>query len=294
VDGRGRGVFARRPIAGGEAILSECALAAVVLEEWSSAVCHQCFRQVARLNGCAKCKQVGWCSSECANAGGHSHARRGGSCCECDALARLDTAILNEGDVALAKLFVKLLCRRAVESEASGAEDGVVDKSLDLLESNEDAMSEDRRSDLAMIAEVVLDAVPSPGHIEQELLEGYMCAEQCNSFGIWGESGKGKGKLLGFGIFPRLCMFNHRYCTVTCGCLVRGSRRHPCHCCALSCISVTCPSKSRYHFCPLHSLPLSCTYPDHEKTSTETVDTLATTNFFRAAPCMTRGTTLGA
>ena len=178
VDGQGRGMFARRDIAGGEAILSEKALAAVVLEEWSSRVCHQCFRQVARISGCPKCKQVGWCSNECARAGEAVHARRWGSCCECDALRKLNADILNEGDVALAKLFVKILCRRAVESEAGGEVVGAVDSQLKLLESNEEAMSDDRLSDLAMISEVVLDALPPAAHIEQEALEGYMCAEQ--------------------------------------------------------------------------------------------------------------------
>ena len=125
-------------------------------------------------------------------------------------MGKLNTDILNEGDVALAKLFVKILCKRAMESETGGVKVGTVDSQLGLLETNEEGMSEDRLSDLSMIAEVVLDALPSTAHIEQEALEGYMCAEQCNSFGIWGETGKGQGKLLGFGIFPRLCMFNHR------------------------------------------------------------------------------------
>lgn len=211
LEGRGRGLVARREIAGGDTILQEVALASVVLEEWASSVCHQCFRAAMRLSSCAQCQQVGWCSDECESVGGAAH--RSGDCCECEALARLDTDILNVGDAALAKLFVKLLCKRAAELESGEGGDGegaasAVDRTLAMLESNEEGMSEERMSDLAMIAEVVLRAVPA-ARIEQEVLEGYMCAEQCNSFGIWGDSGKGKGKLLGFGVFPRLCMFNH-------------------------------------------------------------------------------------
>jgi hypothetical protein len=197
----------RRPLNGGDVIMQEIPLASVVLEEWAAYVCHQCFCMVPRLASCAACKQVGWCSEECERIGAVAH-RAGGSHCECDALKRLDADVLRDGDTALAKLFVKLLCRRVVEAGAGGAE-GMVDSSLALLESNEDAIGDDRISDIAMIAEVVLDAVHPAARIEQEELEGYMCAEQCNSFGIWGETGSGRDKLLGFGIFPRLCMFNH-------------------------------------------------------------------------------------
>lgn len=212
VDGRGRGLFARRDIAGGEAVLSETALAAVVLEEWSSTVCHQCFRQVARISGCPKCKQVGWCSNECASAGEAVHARRWGSCCECDALRKLNADILNEGDVALAKLFVKLLCRRAVESEAGGGVVGAVDSQLKLLESNEEAMSDDRLSDLAMISEVVLDALPPAAHIEQEMLEGYMCAEQASV-------------CLSISLSSPVCVCSHLYARSSATLLESGARR---------------------------------------------------------------------
>jgi len=185
-------------------------LASVVLEEWAACVCHQCFRLAARLSRCAGCKQVGWCSPECEGVGAATH-RSGGACSECPALARLDTDILRDGDTALAKLFVKLLCKRAAEAAAGhgGVRGGTVEQCLAALESNEEAIDEERLSDLSMIAEVVLEAVPPSARIDQEVLEGYMCAEQCNSFGIWGDSGAGRGRLLGFGIFPRLCMFNH-------------------------------------------------------------------------------------
>jgi hypothetical protein len=178
LDGRGRGLVARREIAGGDTILHEVALAAVVLEEWAHSVCNQCFRTVTtRLSSCAQCQQVGWCSDECEAVGGAAH--RGGDCCECEALARLDTDILNAGDAALAKLFVKLLCKRAAELESGegGNEEGTasaVERTLAMLESNEEGMSEERMSDLAMIAEVVLEAVPHAARIEQEVLEGYM------------------------------------------------------------------------------------------------------------------------
>ena len=112
--GRGRGLVARCDIAGGDKIMQEVALSAVTVEEWSLGVCHQCFRMAARFSGCADCKHVGWCSKECEIAGAESH-HKGGDCSECNALARLDTDILRDGDAALAKLFVKLLCRRAVE-----------------------------------------------------------------------------------------------------------------------------------------------------------------------------------
>lgn len=36
-----------------------------------------------------------------------------------------------------------------------------------------------------------------------------MLNQKVHLAGIWGDSGVVRGKLLGFGIFPRLCMFNH-------------------------------------------------------------------------------------
>jgi hypothetical protein len=209
--GRGRGLLARCDIAGGDKILQEVALSAVTVEEWSLGVCHQCFRMAARFSRCADCKHVGWCSKECEIVGAATH-HKGGDYSECNALARLDTDILRDGDAALAKLFVKLLCRRAVElaglvgDEEEGSK---VERSMSVLESNAEAVSEDRMSDIAMIAEVVLEALHPAARIEQEVLEAYMYAEQCNSFGIWGQSGRSQGKLVGFGIFPGLCMFNH-------------------------------------------------------------------------------------
>ena len=184
----------------------------------------------ARLSRCAGCRQVGWCSTECESVGAAAH-RSGGKYCECAALARMDTDILRDGDTALAKLFVKLMCRRA--REAAAGPDGprgvgaTVEQCLAALESNEDAISEDRLSDLSMIAEVVLETVAPAARIDQEVLEGYLCAEQCNSFGIWGDSGAGRGRLLGFGIFPRLCMFNHSCLpNATISQTVAGSVRH--------------------------------------------------------------------
>lgn len=139
--------------------------------------------------------------------------RSGSECCECVALARMDTDILRDGDMALAKLFVKLMCRRAREAavgpDGARGREATVEQCFAALESNEDAISEDRLSDLSMIAEVVLQTLAPSARIDQEVLERYLCAEQCNSFGIWGDSSVGRGRLLGFGIFPQLCMFNH-------------------------------------------------------------------------------------
>ena len=224
--GRGRGVVAERPLEAGEILLQEVPLAAVVLEEFSSTVCHQvrtstagantefradvcsmqCFSAVRSLTCCPGCRAIGWCGEACQRVGAEAHQRWG----ECAALARLDTDILRDADAALAKLFVKLLCRCAMEAAEEDGK-GLAARSLALLESNEEAVSDERASDLAMIAEVVLDAVPPHARsvrsttkytdqrycllrelltltdlirIEQEELEAYMCAEQCNSFGV--------------------------------------------------------------------------------------------------------------
>ena len=157
LDGRGRGVVSRRPLNGGDVIMQEIPLASVVLEEWAAYVCHQCFCMVPRLASCAACKQVGWCSEECERIGAVAH-RAGGSHCECDALKRLDADVLRDGDTALAKLFVKLLCRRVVEAGAGGAE-GMVDSSLALL---------DRQLAVELNAEV---------EIQSDLQVGYVAAQ---------------------------------------------------------------------------------------------------------------------
>lgn len=40
-------------------------------------------------------------------------------------------------------------------------------------------------------------------------LEALLIAEQCNSFGLWRTKPPRQGTLVGFGVFPRLCMLNH-------------------------------------------------------------------------------------
>lgn len=42
-----------------------------------------------------------------------------------------------------------------------------------------------------------------------QVLEYLLCAEQCNSFGLWRSRPPRLGSLVGFGIFPSMCMLNH-------------------------------------------------------------------------------------
>jgi hypothetical protein len=63
---------------------------------------------------------------------------------ECSSLARIDVSFLNEGDSALAKLFVKVLCSR-VSREDEFAE------AIETLESNMESIDGDRLSELSMV-----------------------------------------------------------------------------------------------------------------------------------------------
>ena len=159
--GRGQGLVASRDIAAGEALVCETALASVVLDEWRGLVCHQCFSALPTARDeqfpCG-CRQVVFCSEECQATATPAH--RGAPHSECAALARLDTDILNDSEASAARLFVKLLCRRA--NELAGATRGdkvTVQAVLDALVSNEDAVSDERLTELEMVAEAVLDAV---------------------------------------------------------------------------------------------------------------------------------------
>eukprot|EP00961_Rhodomonas_salina_P199269 2687929-Rhodomonas_salina.2 len=203
LEGRGKGLLARRDIAGGERVMIEHAAASVVLENWKTKICHQCFRLAKDLRGCSTCRQVAWCSEECQAAAAAQHGD-GSAGTECKALQTMDTTMLRDADVSLAKIFLLVLCRRA-KPEATKS----YDEFLHGLVSNEDAIPADRHSELSIVSEIVLDGLPPSATIDEEDLERFMCAEQCNSFGIWGDAGPCQGKLVGFGLFPRLCLFNH-------------------------------------------------------------------------------------
>lgn len=90
---------------------------------------------------CAGCESIIWCSNECRAAADRQHLGM-----ECECMAKLDVTLLNEGDAALAKLFVKILCARAQDDGAQGFEE-----SVGMLESNVDKVDVDRLSELGMV-----------------------------------------------------------------------------------------------------------------------------------------------
>ena len=156
--GRGQGMVASRDIVAGEALVSETALASIVFDEWGALVCHQCFAALPISRDiqlpCGGCLLVVYCSEKCQAAAAPFHHS------ECAALARLDTDILNPAEASTAQLFVKLLCRRADElADAAGRGSSIVQECLDALVTNEEAMSEERLTELEMVAEAVLEAV---------------------------------------------------------------------------------------------------------------------------------------
>ncbi|KAJ1473583.1 hypothetical protein T484DRAFT_1835443 [Baffinella frigidus] len=188
--GRGQGMVARRDIAAGEALVSETALASIVFDEWGHLVCHQCFAALPLSKDkkipCGGCLMVCYCSEGCQAAAAPLHDS------ECAALARLDTDILNPAEASSARLFVKLLCRRADElADAEGDGGSAVQACLDALVTNEEAMSDERMIELEMVVEAVNEAVGRDAEMDGDALLGYLCAAQCNSFSIWA-SGRGR------------------------------------------------------------------------------------------------------
>ncbi len=130
---------------------------------------------------------------------------------ECEILQnRLDVSILNEADTALAKLFVRILCRHRLEQASNHSSPR--SESVEVmapLESNEDKFPSDRIAELEMVADAVLSALPRRFRLAEDELVRLMCAEQCNSFGIWGRAGPSRAQLVGYGLFPALCALNH-------------------------------------------------------------------------------------
>jgi len=84
-----------------------------------------------------------------------------------------------------------------------------VQECLDALVTNEEAMGEERLTELEMVAEAVLDALGRDAQVDGDALLSYLCAAQCNAFPIWGQSGRLMGKQLGVGVFPGLAKLNH-------------------------------------------------------------------------------------
>jgi hypothetical protein len=137
--GRGQGMVARRDIAAGEALVSETALASIVHDEWGSFVCHRCFAALPLSRDqqfpCRGCLMVVYCSDGCQAAAAPFHQS------ECEALARLDTDILNAAETSSARLFIKLLTRRADElGDAAGGGSSAVQACLDALVTNEEVI----------------------------------------------------------------------------------------------------------------------------------------------------------
>jgi hypothetical protein len=119
-------------------------------------------------------------------------------------------SILNEADTALARLFVRILYRNGLEQDSKHSSPR--SESVEVmapLESNEDKFPSDRIAELEMVADTVLSALPPRFRIPEDELVRLMCAEQCNSFGIWGRAGPARAQLLGYGLFPALCALNH-------------------------------------------------------------------------------------
>lgn len=147
-------------------ILVESAYASVVLDHCE--VCHGCFaalppqHQGGRIPCSGGCGQY-WCSDACQTEADRAHK----GTAECKSLGRLDATILNEGDAALARLFVKLLCRRAAEEGDKPEWEGAVGR----LESNPEKVGGDRLSELGMVAEAILDAVPGSAAVDEEVSE---------------------------------------------------------------------------------------------------------------------------
>lgn len=147
-------------------ILVESAYASVVLDHCE--VCHGCFAalQPQHQGGGIQCSGgcgQSWCSDACQTEADRAHK----GTAECKSLGRLDVTILNEGDAALARLFVKLLCRRAAEEGDKAEWQGAVGR----LESNPEKVGGDRLSELGMVAEAVLDAVPGSAAVDEEVSE---------------------------------------------------------------------------------------------------------------------------
>ena len=195
----------------------EQAYACVPTEEWAECVCHQCFQLLPTRPLKCPCK-ARWCSDECKSEYCLQHlarlcgdlAKPSESEYECEILQRLDTSILNEGDTALSKLFIRIMCRRGLElSKDHPTLDSVPVPAMADLETNEEKFPSDRLAELDMVAEAVLDALPPPLRPAPEAFAALLCAEQCNSFGVWGRAGAARGRLVGFGIFPSLCALNH-------------------------------------------------------------------------------------
>ena len=146
-------------------VLVETAYSSVVLDHME--VCHGCFSAlrpkhegggIPCVGGCGQL----WCSEACQTDADRAHK---GSA-ECASLARIDTTILHEGDSALARLFVKLLCQRAAE----GGDYAKFEAAVGGLESNPDLVGGDRLSELGMVAESVLDAIPRSAAVDEEVM----------------------------------------------------------------------------------------------------------------------------
>lgn len=145
-------------------IIVETAYASVVLDHCE--VCHGCFTALppSHQGGGIPCPgkcELFWCSEACQTEADRAHM----GTAECASLGRLDSTILNEGDTALARLFVKLLCRRAAEEEPREE----WERAMGRLESNPDKVGGDRLSELGMVAETVLDAVPRSAAVDEEV-----------------------------------------------------------------------------------------------------------------------------
>jgi hypothetical protein len=126
--------------AAGEEILRETAFCSVTLEHCTKDFCHQCYTRLPSSHNCCEtCDFALYCSDACQDKAQQWHAGT-----ECTSLARLDITILNEGDAALARLFVKVLCARISREEEFAA-------AIETLESNMEKIDGDRLSELSMV-----------------------------------------------------------------------------------------------------------------------------------------------
>uniref|UniRef100_UPI00398F7805 histone-lysine N-methyltransferase Smyd1-like isoform X2 n=1 Tax=Pristiophorus japonicus TaxID=55135 RepID=UPI00398F7805 len=192
-DGKGRGLKSKQDFWSGDVVFAEPAYSAVVFDNLTQQVCHNCFKKQAKLQRCGQCKFAHYCDRTCQKAAWTEHKN------ECTAV-RSHGKPPNES----IRLAARILWRMAREGDFV-SEDRI--SSIEKLQDHVDDLSEEEKKQLTSDADILRSYWHSNNqHFDTESITHIFGVINCNGFTISDQRGL---QAVGVGLFPNLCLTNH-------------------------------------------------------------------------------------
>ncbi|XP_034565801.1 histone-lysine N-methyltransferase SMYD1a [Notolabrus celidotus] len=259
---KGRGLRATKDLNAGDVVFAEPSFSAVVFNDLSIQVCHNCFRRQANLHRCAQCKFAHYCDRTCQTACWDEHKQ------ECGAIRKVGRAPSES-----VRLAARVLWRIHKDTGVAS------DSQLVSVEQLEDHVSDMSEEDLKKMKTDVQNfqeywSYGRKKHSAEEISHIFGIIK-CNGFTLSDQRGL---QAVGVGLFPNLCLVNHD-CWPNCTVILNNGNQ--------SALSTALHSKRRIELRALEKIPegqeLTVSYVDFLSLSADRLKKLKETFYFECS-----------